>query len=113
MSRNVRFKVSAQELEIIADFCHAVGQPIDTVAKQALFWAINEAHDRAQRAAAGGPGTIKKLHEEARAQSEWTKDGNSTGNTFAKPGRLSGGGAALADSRGVADQASGTEAGAE
>lgn len=49
MSRNVRFKLSAEELDIVADFCQAIQQPLDRVAKQSLFWAINEAHSRVRR----------------------------------------------------------------
>jgi hypothetical protein len=59
MSRNVRFKLSAEELAAVAKFGHDVNLPVDRLAKQCLFLAMQQAYVMADKLAQDGAALSK------------------------------------------------------
>lgn len=48
MSYTVRFKLYKEEVQAFRKFCSDVGLPPEVTAKQALFYAISDAYNRAK-----------------------------------------------------------------
>jgi len=74
MSKRVSYKVYGDDAKHLTDFANAVGQPLDKIAKVALYKYVSEVLDRADQLAKDE--RIKAIKDEAHAIEATVVDSN-------------------------------------